>query len=76
MKAFLQNGQKVVALGSLGLQIKFTIPGKETVYTTLTYPRSFVNYEHGNRYCINESTLKAESIQCRKKVVLVDKSQS
>lgn len=71
MKYINQNGQKVVALGALDLQIKFTIPGDNTVYTTLTYPRSLVNYEIGNRYCINETTLKSESIPCSKKVIPV-----
>lgn len=67
---YIQDGIKVVSLGSLDLQVNFKFPGNDTIYTTLTYPRSLVNFNIGNRYCINQSTLKLESLQCRRKVII------
>lgn len=71
-KTFLLNdGQKAVYLGSLELQVKFTIPGENIVYQTLTYPFSFVNITQGTRACTNTATLKSKPMANKTLVVPV-----
>jgi hypothetical protein len=67
----LPDGRAAVYLGSLELQVKFTIPGDNIVYETLTYPFSFVNITQGTRACTNTATLKSKPMANKTLVVPV-----
>lgn len=56
-------------LGSLDLQTPFHFPGKKTIYRVLTYPPRPVTPYYGKRACLNLTTNKAESLECKKEVV-------
>jgi hypothetical protein len=70
----LPDGQKAVVLGSLGLQVDFTIPGDTTPYRTLTYPFSFVNIKQGTRDVTNMSTFRSQKMANRTLVIPVSQN--
>jgi hypothetical protein len=60
-----------ITLGSLGLQVAFSLPGNETTYRTLTYPSRVANPQYGKRACIDLTTNKAVNLDCKQEVVLI-----
>lgn len=58
---------KTVRLGSLGLMEQFKLPGRKTVYRTITYAPS-VCETIGHRWVLNLTDNTAKWFHCREKV--------
>jgi hypothetical protein len=58
-------------LGDLDLQVAFRLSGNETIYRTINYPPSLANPAMGMRDCLNLTTLQADRLACRLKIVLI-----